>query len=220
VTDPLQREELRTASGDAAATDSAAAEDYDEAVSSEDGNRAAGTELVDADEPAGAESASERSRRRRPILAIGVAVLAVVLAAAAGYLGYERSSELETQRVRAETVKTATEGAVALLTYGPDTAERDLTAACDRLTGDFRESYLELVREVVIPGAVQKQISTVVTVPAAAAESTSATRAVVLLYVNQLATVGTAPPSTTASSVRVTMDNVDGHWLISDFEPI
>jgi Mce-associated membrane protein len=207
-------------SGDAAAPDCTAAEDYDEAVTSEDGNRVAGVELVDDDELASAVSASERSRRRRPILAIAVAVLAVVLAAAAGYLEYERSSEHETQRARVDSVKTATEGAIALLTYGPDTAERDLTAACDRLTGDFRESYLKLVREVVIPGAVQKQISTVVTVPAAAAESASATRAVVLLYVNQVATVGTEPPSTTASSVRVTMDHVDGHWLISDLEPI
>lgn len=73
---------------------------------------------------------------------------------------------------------------------------------------------------VVITGAQQKQISAVATVAAAASVSTSADRAVVLLFVNQTITVGKDAPTTAASSVRVTLDNINGRWLISQFEPI
>lgn len=59
-----------------------------------------------------------------------------------------------------------------------------------------------------------------VAVAAAASVSTSADRAVVLLFVNQTITVGKDAPTTAASSVRVTLDNINGRWLISQFEPI
>jgi Mce-associated membrane protein len=32
--------------------------------------------------------------------------------------------------------------------------------------------------------------------------------------------VGSAAPTQTNSAVRVTMDNLDGRWLISGFDPI
>jgi Mce-associated membrane protein len=73
---------------------------------------------------------------------------------------------------------------------------------------------------VVIPGAKQKQISAVATVPAAASTSATPTHAVVLLMVNQTVIVGQDAPTNTASSVRVTLDKVDGRWLISHFEPV
>jgi Mce-associated membrane protein len=57
-------------------------------------------------------------------------------------------------------------------------------------------------------------------VPAAAAVSAGADRAVVLAYVDQTLALGAAPPTRTNSSVRVTMENVDGVWLISGFDPI
>jgi Mce-associated membrane protein len=32
--------------------------------------------------------------------------------------------------------------------------------------------------------------------------------------------MGNAAPTNTASSVRVTLDKIDGRWLISQFDPI
>lgn len=108
----------------------------------------------------------------------------------------------------------------ALLSYRPDTVQHDLESARSRLTGTFLDAYTQLTHDVVIPGAQQKQISAVATVAAAASVSTSADRAVVLLFVNQTITVGKDAPTTAASSVRVTLDNINGRWLISQFEPI
>jgi Mce-associated membrane protein len=57
-------------------------------------------------------------------------------------------------------------------------------------------------------------------VPAAASVSANPSHAVVLLFVNQTVTVGNSAPADTASSVRVTVDKVDGRWLISKFDPV
>jgi Mce-associated membrane protein len=88
------------------------------------------------------------------------------------------------------------------------------------LTGTFKESYTQLTHDVVIPGAKQRHISAVATVPAAASVSANAIHAVVLVFVNQTVNVGTDPPSGTASAVRVTLDKVGDRWLISGFDPI
>jgi Mce-associated membrane protein len=44
--------------------------------------------------------------------------------------------------------------------------------------------------------------------------------AVVLVFVNQTVVVGQDTPTDTASSVRVTLEKVDGRWLISAFDPV
>jgi Mce-associated membrane protein len=117
-------------------------------------------------------------------------------------------------------VQAAIDGTVALLSYRPDTVEKDLEAAKSRMTGIFLTSYSSLTHDVVIPGAKQKQISAVATVPAAASATATSTHAVVLLFVNQSVIVGQGAPTSTASSVRVTLDKVDGRWLISKFDPV
>jgi Mce-associated membrane protein len=98
--------------------------------------------------------------------------------------------------------------------------DRDLGAAGDRLTGDFKDSYTSLTHDVVIPGSKQKHISAVATVPAAASVSASENHAVVLVFVNQTVIVGDDAPTSTASSVRVTLDKIGGRWLVSRFDPV
>lgn len=151
------------------------------------------------------------------LLAYGVLPgLALLLALAAGLL----KSVPDNGRGGPEVIQTARAATVELLTYRPETAEHDLGVARDRLTGHFKEEYTSLTRDVVVPGAKQKQISAVATVPAAASVSVSPNHAVVLLFVNQTTIVGTEAPTYTASSVRVTLDKLDGRWLISRFDPV
>ncbi|WP_057312159.1 hypothetical protein [Mycobacterium tuberculosis] len=146
--------------------------------------------------------------------------LALALTCGAGLLKWQGGAGRDAAVARAESVRAATDGTTALLSYRPDTVQHDLESARSRLTGTFLDAYTQLTHDVVIPGAQQKQISAVATVAAAASVSTSADRAVVLLFVNQTITVGKDAPPTAASSVRVTLDNINGRWLISQFEPI
>jgi Mce-associated membrane protein len=147
-------------------------------------------------------------------------VIAMLLGAAAGFLKWEDSSRRDADTARNQAVAAAKDSTVALLSYKPDTVEKDLGAARDRLTGSFLDAYTQLVNTVVIPGAKEKKISALATVPAAAPVSAKADHAVVLLFVDQTVTVGADAPTNTTSSVRVTLDNVGGRWLISGFDPI
>jgi Mce-associated membrane protein len=146
--------------------------------------------------------------------------LALLAAMGAGYLKWQDISTREARLAGIESVRAATDSTVAMLSYRPDTAEKDLDAARDRLTGAMKDSYTSLTHDVVIPGAREKQISAMATVPAAAVVTASASHAVVLVFVNQRVTVGHDPSVDTASRVRVTLDKVGGRWLVAGFDPI
>jgi Mce-associated membrane protein len=178
---------------------------------------------TDADEPDHDDEPKTAKRRIQWSKAIAYGLLpglVFLLASAAGYLKWQDGTAREAQAARVGSVQAATDSTVALLSYRPDTVETDLNAAKSRLTGTFLDAYTKLTHDLVIPGAKQKQISAVATVPAAASTSATATHAVVLLFVNQSVIVGRDAPTNTASSVRVTLDKVDGRWLISQFDPV
>jgi Mce-associated membrane protein len=146
--------------------------------------------------------------------------IALLLAWGIAWLKWWEGGNRAAEAAGAESVKAATDSTIALLSYQPDTVDKELVSARDLLTGAFRDSYTSLTNDVVIPGAKQKHISAVATVPAAAAVSTTKNHAVVLVMVNQTTVVGTDSPTQTATSIKVTLDKVAGRWLISDFNPI
>ena len=146
--------------------------------------------------------------------------LAVVLGGAAGFLGWQSYSAHAAASAASESVAAASDTTVAILSYRAETVEADLAAARDRLTGSFLEAYTELINSVVIPGAREKKISAAAQVPAAASVSATATSAVALLFVNQSVSVGDDPPTSTSSSVRVTLDKIGQRWLVSGFDPV
>ncbi|MDT5244135.1 MAG: Mce-associated rane protein [Mycobacterium sp.] len=189
------------------------------------------TEKVDeADEPTEtADEASESAEPEKPkrriqwarVFAFGVLpAVALILALGAGYLKWMDNSVRDSENARDASVQAAKDSTTALLSYKPDTVEQQLNAARDLLTGEFRDSYTSLTNDVVIPGAKQKQIAAVATVPAAASVSAKPNHAVVLVFVNQTVIVGQGAPTDTASSVRVTLDKVGDRWLISKFDPV
>jgi Mce-associated membrane protein len=146
--------------------------------------------------------------------------LALILALVGGWLKFVDSSASDADNARTQSVQAAKDSTIALLSYQPNTVEQQLTDARKLLTGEFLTSYTSLTDTVVIPGAKEKQISAVAAVPASASVSADQEHAVVLVFVNQTVVVGQDAPTATASSVRLTMDKVDGKWLISKFEPV
>ncbi len=174
-------------------------------------------ETVEGGEPAKAKRRVSWSR----VLVYGVLPgLALLLAAGAGFLKWQDASARESQHARIESVAAAKDSTIALLTYKPETVEKDLEAAKSRMTGTFKDSYTQLINDVVIPGAKREHISATATVPAAAAVSATPNHAVTLLFVNQTVVLDKNPPTDTTSSVRVTLDKIGGRWLISGFDPV
>jgi Mce-associated membrane protein len=206
-------------------------EQAEETATEESGDKTDEVDEVDkTDEPTQtADEASESAEPDKPkrriewarVFAFGVLpAVALLLAMGAGYLKWMDNSVRNSETARIESMQAAKDSTIALLSYKPDTVEKQLGAARDLLTGDFRDSYTSLTNDVVIPGAKQKQIAAVATVPAVASVSAKPNHAVVLVFVNQTVIVGQDAPTDTASSVRVTLDKVGNRWLISKFDPV
>jgi Mce-associated membrane protein len=200
--------------------------DTEQIVESEDtsfdDDAAQESEDVEAEE---AEDVASPARWRQiqwsRVLVFGVLpVLALVIAAAAGYLKWQDAWVRGSGVAGIESVAAAKDSTAALLSYQPDTVDKDLEAARDRLTGTFKNSYTQLIHDVVIPGAKKQRISAVATVAAAASVSATPQHAVVLVFVDQIVTVGNDAPTETASTVRVTLDKTGPRWLIASFDPV
>ena len=159
--------------------------------------------------------------RYRSASTVALLLAAVLLALGGGWLYVDAGARRDAARGGASAAEAARESIVAISSYQPATVEETLGAAArDRLTGKFLDDYTQLVKTVLAPESVTKKISATATVPAVAVVSAQPRRAVVLAYVDQTRTAGAGAPEKNTSTVRVTMDNVDGRWLISDFEPI
>jgi Mce-associated membrane protein len=173
---------------------------------------------VDGEQPATTTRARRRYRRLLVFRVLPLVILAIT--AGAGYLKWQDAAMHAAETAAVDSLRAASNTTVKMLSYRPDTVERDLGAARDLLTGNLRNDYTSLTHDVVIPGAKQKQISAVATVPAAASVSTIADHAVVLVFVNQTVIIGSDPPANSTSSVRVTLQKEDNRWLVSSFDPI
>ena len=154
------------------------------------------------------------------LLVVALPALALILALGVGYLKWLDGTARESRAAAEASVRAASDSTIAILSYKPETVDQDLKAAADRLAEPFRQQYTQLVNDVVAPGAKQQHISAVATVPAAASVSATGKHAVVLVFVDQTTTIGNDAPSQSTSSVRVTLDKVDGRWLISQFDPV
>jgi Mce-associated membrane protein len=215
--------------GEATKPTDAAAEDTEPTEEATESPEDFSDESEAAGEP---ESVGAKRRFNWPdILAYGVLpALALLLALAAGFARWEYVSSSygalppavseQNPSPALESMNAAKDSTIKILSYKPDNVEQQLNSARDLLTGDFRDSYTSLINDVVIPGAKEKQISAVASVPAMASVSADPRHAVVMVFVNQTVVIGRDAPSDTASSVRVTMEKLDGRWLISEFEPV
>lgn len=157
---------------------------------------------------------------RRVVVFAVLPALVVLLGAGAGFLGWKNFSQRQGEVARAESVTAARDATVAMLSYRAATVEKDLTAARDRITGPFLDSYTDLVERTVIPGAKRQKISAQARVPAAASVSAGGRNAVVLVFVNQTITMGAGAPTETASTIKVTLDKVGDRWLVAGFDPV
>jgi Mce-associated membrane protein len=199
------------------------------AIDTDDG--IAGQADADADDTAVTSDASQsakrsllqRIKRLRPRL--GAVLLTLVLAATGllgglYYLQYRPDRDTDTS-VAQTAMRAATDGTVALLSYSPETLDRDFAAAKSHLTGDFLDYYNTFTTQVVAPAVAQKAVKTNAAVVRAAVTELRSGAAVVLVFVNQSTSSSDKPdPSMSSSSVLVTLTKVDDAWLISSFDPV
>ncbi|WP_414686074.1 twin-arginine translocation pathway signal [Mycobacterium sp.] len=158
--------------------------------------------------------------RWRPILLTLLLIAAVGNAARIFYLDYR--PDVQTDRAAAhQVIRAASDGAVALLSYSPDTLDRDFANAKSRLTEDYLAYYQRFADQIVGPSAQRGQVTTTATVVKAAVSELHPTSAVVLVFVRQKTISKEKPqPVETSSSLRVALTKVNGSWLIEKFDAV
>jgi Mce-associated membrane protein len=158
--------------------------------------------------------------RWRPILL--TLLLVAATGYAAGYFHFVYRPDLQTNNSAAhEVIKAASDGAVALLSYSPETLDRDFTNAKSRITEDYLAYYQRFADQIVGPSAQRGQVTTTASVVKAAVSEMRPNSAVVLVFIRQKTASKEKPqPVVTSSSLRVEMTKVNGSWLIDKFDAI
>jgi len=178
------------------------------------------------DEAADSADSSPAARRRLSAIPLIPVALVLGLLAAGGLAGWLYFTQLRPDAqtddaVAQSAVNAARDGTVALLSYKPDTLDRDFAAAKSHLTGDFRNYYDQFTKQVVTPAAQTKGVTTTAQVVGAAASELHPNSAVVLIFVDQATASKERPdPAMASSSVLVSLTKVHGDWLITKFDPL
>jgi Mce-associated membrane protein len=161
------------------------------------------------------------ARRNFVAIVIAVALIASAGVAAGLYFGQYRQDRETNAAAANVALDSAKNGTVALLSYSPESLDKDFANAKSNLTGDFLSYYTQFTEQIVTPAAKEKQVKTSASVVRAAVAEIHPDSAIVLLFINQVTTSKENPDGAfAASSVKVTLKKIDGRWLISAFDPV
>lgn len=162
-----------------------------------------------------------RVMSHRRLLTVGLLLVTSACVAAGLYFTQYRPDRETDDAAAKAAAAAAAEGTVSLLSYGPDSLDRDLAAAKLHLTGDFLTYYSKFSDQIVAPAAKQKAVKTTASVVRAAVSQLRPDSAKVVVFLNQTTISTTKPePTQTSSSVVVSLTKVNGTWLISAFDPV
>jgi Mce-associated membrane protein len=198
----------------------------DEADAPDGSDEADAADSSDADETdyeALLAEAPPRTLFRRLLVPIALALLLLASAGVATwfYLAEFQPDRQTNDAAKATVMEAAATGTTMLLSYSPESLDKDFASAKTHLTGDFLNYYTQFTHDIVTPAAREKSVKTTASIVQSAVAEMHPTSAVVLLYLNQTTTSKENPDgSFTASSVKVGMTKVGNDWLISSFDPV
>ncbi len=169
------------------------------------------------------ERSEQRARRKVKVVPVILISLLLISGGTATWLYFKqyRPDKQTDASVANAVISSASDGTIALLSYSPDTLDKDFAAAKSHLSGDFLSYYNQFTEQIVAPAAKQKALKTNARVLGAAVQELHPDSAVVLVLVDQSTTSKDNPdPSMASSSVLVSLTRVNGNWLITKFDPV
>lgn len=158
---------------------------------------------------------------KRNLLVAAAAVLFVAATVVASLTGYGFWSDRQAEQNRTSSVAVASDTVEALFSYDYNTAETELPKAADKVTSDYRDSYLKVIQEQAIPAAKEKKLTVRTDVQATGVISTTRDHATVLVIANQRFSSVDSPQETLMSDrLQVELTKQGGNWLVSDVKPL
>ncbi len=148
-------------------------------------------------------------------LAVGAALLIVALAVGLVLTTLSLRQSRALDEARGSALQAGKDSAVALASYDYRSLDKDFGAVTSRSTPGFRDSFTQT--SAALQKVLQQYNATAKsTIVAAGVTSATTDRAVVLVFLNQVATNTNqkAGPTTDQSRVEITLVRPDGTWLI------
>lgn len=175
------------------------------------------TEDTDADDTA--DEVAEEGRRwtRRVLIGSAIAIFIAALAGS-GFLGWQLWQERQVDQAGQAAQQAAVAYAQVLTSIDSNKVDENFAQVLDGSTGEFKDMYSQSsmqLRQLLIDN---KATAHGVVVDSAV-QSASKDRVVVLLFVDQSVSNTSVPdPRVDRSRIKMTMENVDGHWRASKVE--
>jgi Mce-associated membrane protein len=211
TSDPDVFEQARDVEPDAA---DLAEPDPDAGVSETD---SADSEPAESDVTDSADDGAERTKRPRTVVVL-LTVSLIVIAAAAGFLGWRQYQQYRLDQATATALQAAEDYAVVLTTLDAKNIDDNYRKSLDGATGEFKDAYSQganQLRQVLI----DNKASGTGVVVAAAVKSATPDKVEVLLFVDQSITNAQNPsPRIDRNRIDITMDKVGDRWLAGKVE--
>ncbi|HEU4360717.1 MAG TPA: hypothetical protein VFR27_04315 [Mycobacterium sp.] len=177
------------------------------------------------DPPPAAPAAPDSGGRRRISSRTRLAAVAAAAAlAGVGYGGWLLFERHETDVAGAQALAAAQKYVLTLTTFDavhPDpTDEKDMDYLVDGATGEYRDMYAKSQAKL-LKLQVDKQAAGRGTIVDSTVKSATRDKAVVFLLVDQSVINSDNPqPQLDRSRIRMTLNKVDGRWLVSYLEAL
>jgi Mce-associated membrane protein len=171
-----------------------------------------------ADGSAGASTLSARRRGATGLRWLAAAGLAVALAAA-GSEGWLLFQQHQKDVAAAQALATAEKYVVTLTSVDSNTLDQHVADVLDGSTGEFNEHYAKTSGGRHSQHIVANKVTTHGKVVESAVKSATTNKVQVLLMVDQsVSSLASPEPEIDRSRIKMTMQKVDGRWLVSKVE--
>ena len=144
----------------------------------------------------------------------------VGLAAAAGWVYWERVETRGEHAARAALPPLASQEIPEVFAYDYQTVERSLGAAYLLLTPAYRQEFEKSANEKIIPEARKREVVAQASVVGVGVMAVQRNSASVMVYMNRTVTDKTRQPLYDGSRLRVDYRRIGGKWLINYITPI
>lgn len=174
------------------------------------------------DEPAqrspSAQDLKARRGRATRIRGLTAAALVVVLACA-GYEGWLLFQRHQMDVAAQQALAAAEKYVVTLTSVDSDTLDKHVADVLDGSTGEFNDNYTKTTSGQHGRQIVNNKVKTHGKVVESAVKSAATNKVQVLLMVDQsVSSLATPEPQIDRSRIKMTMQKVDGRWLVSKVE--
>jgi Mce-associated membrane protein len=154
-------------------------------------------------------------------VAIALAGAFVGLAAAGGWLYWNRVERHAAQTTRTVLAPLAAEEIPKVLGYDYQTVERSMTEAYPLLTPEYRQKFEDRATSDIIPQARDRQVVNQISVVGVGVLAAHRVTGSVMVYMNRtVSDKSSKEPLYDGSRVRVDYQKINGEWLIDEIKPI